>query len=447
MSMSRDQVSRVEFIKRVLKELHEGRSLEEIKEKYSDLLSTISSLEIVMAEQELVKEGIPIADILKLCDLHLELFRKALSTRELSSIPRGHPLDLLIRENELLLKQADALGLYSSLIADALSKSNINEALNSLSNAASLLNTLRREIRLHYRKNQMLIFPYLERRGIVAIPRVLWGREDQVVVRMRELSKELNEGIKEGPAFEKLKEVLNSMQQLVREITDLVFRENKVLYPAVWALFSEGEWAAIAEIAEDMGYIVKVSGKEWEPSAKPVLPFEISESIPPEKISLLPEEFKAFALSSKITPDSYRVEKPGDLKLETGFLTPEEVEGIFRSLPIEVTYADSNNRVRFFSESEISGGFVRTKTILGRRLEYCHPPRLEQYVSRVAEQVKKGVEKHRVFWTKLGDRVIRVIVAPVKNSRGELLGVLEVVEDLTEVVNNPEEVLKKVVVL
>ncbi|MEM3989674.1 MAG: DUF438 domain-containing protein [Desulfurococcaceae archaeon] len=445
--MSQAQASRIELIKKVLKELHEGKSLGELKEKYSDLLSTITSLEIVMVEQELVKEGVPITDILKLCDLHVELFRKALSTRGLSNIPIGHPLDLLIRENELLLKQADALGLYASLIADALSKGSINEALSSLSNAASLLNTLRREIRLHYRKNQMLIFPYLERRGIVAIPRVLWGREDQVVVKMRELSKDLSEGIKEGSASERLKALLNSMQQLVREITDLIFRENKILYPAVWALFSEGEWAAIAEIAEDMGYIVEVSGREWKPSAKPVLPFEISESIPPEKISLLPDEFKAFALSSKVTPDSYSVEKPGDLRLETGFLTPKEVEGIFRSLPIEVTYADSNNRVRFFSESEISGGFVRAKTILGRRLEYCHPPRLEQYVSRVVEQVKKGVDKYRVFWTKLGDRVIRVIVAPVKNREGELLGVLEVVEDLTEVVNNPEEVRRKIVVL
>lgn len=445
--MSQAQASRIESIKKVLRELHEGRSLEELKEKYSDLLSTISSLEIVMVEQELVKEGVPIIDILKLCDLHVELFRKALSTRELSNVPRGHPLDLLIRENELLLKHADALSLYSLTAANALSRGSISDALSSLSNAASLLNTLRREIRLHYRKNQMLIFPYLERRGIVAIPRVMWGREDQVVVRMRKLSEELGEGIKGEPAYEKLKAVLDSMQQLVREIIDLVFRENKILYPAVWALLSEGEWAAIAEIAEEMGYIVEVSEKEWKPSAKPVLPFEISESIPPEKVDLLPEEFKAFTLSGKIAPDSYSIEKPGDLRLETGFLTPEEVEGVFRSLPIEVTYADSNNRVRFFSESEISGGFVRAKTIIGRRLEYCHPPRLEQYVSRVAEQVKKGVEKYRVFWTKLGDRIIRVIVAPVKSRGGELLGVLEIVEDLTEVVNNPEEVREKIVVL
>ncbi|ACL10418.1 putative PAS/PAC sensor protein [Desulfurococcus amylolyticus 1221n] len=128
-------------------------------------------------------------------------------------------------------------------------------------------------------------------------------------------------------------------------------------------------------------------------------------------------------------------------------MTPEEIEGIFRALPLEVTYGDINDRVRFFSESEITGGFVRTKTILGRRIPFCHPPRLEKYVMTNVEALKKGQFKYREFWTRLGDRVIRVIIAPVKNREGKLLGTLEIVEDLTDVVNNPEEVKKKILVL
>ncbi|MGC9121946.1 MAG: PAS domain-containing protein [Thermogladius sp.] len=128
-------------------------------------------------------------------------------------------------------------------------------------------------------------------------------------------------------------------------------------------------------------------------------------------------------------------------------MTPEEIEGIFRALPLEVTYGDVNDRVRFFSESEIAGGFVRTKTILGRRIPFCHPPRLEKYVMTNVEALKKGQFKYREFWTRLGDRIIRVIIAPVKNREGKLLGTLEIVEDLTDVVNNPEEVKKKILVL
>nr|WP_245522068.1 PAS domain-containing protein [Thermosphaera aggregans] len=84
---------------------------------------------------------------------------------------------------------------------------------------------------------------------------------------------------------------------------------------------------------------------------------------------------------------------------------------------------------------------------MGRRLEYCHPPRLEQYVARNVEALKTGREKYKVFWTRLGDRIIRVLLVAVRKPDGELLGVAEIVEDFTEVLNNPGEVFKKIVVL
>ena len=288
----------------------------------------------------------------------------------------------------------------------------------------------------------MLIFPYLERRGIVAVPRVLWGREDQAMVKLREILSSL-----ENPVEEARVELASKLLELAQELSELVFRENKILYPAVYALFSEGEWAAIAEIARDIGYIVDTGEGEWRPSAEPVYPYELEVSVTPEQLEKLPPEFKAAALQSGLTPDTYRVEREGDIKLETGFLTPEEIEGIFRSLPLEVTFADPNDRVRFYSRSELAEGFVRAKTILGRRIPFCHPPRLEKYVMLNVDLIKKGQYRFREFWTKQGDRVIRVIVAPVRAKDGRYLGTLEVVEDLTEVVNNPEEVKKKVVVL
>ncbi|MEM4427636.1 MAG: PAS domain-containing protein, partial [Zestosphaera sp.] len=96
--------------------------------------------------------------------------------------------------------------------------------------------------------------------------------------------------------------------------------------------------------------------------------------------------------------------------------------------------------------SKLSRGFVRTKTILGRRLLYCHPPRLEGMVRVNVERLKKG-EEYREYWTKQGDRIIRVLVVAVRSESGEYLGTLEIVEDLTEVVKNPDEVMKKLVVL
>ena len=148
---------------------------------------------------------------------------------------------------------------------------------------------------------------------------------------------------------------------------------------------------------------------------------------------------KGVAGSTSFPPDDCVVSREGDPEFETGFLSREEVEAIFKALPLEITYADTNNRVRFFSESNVSGGFPRAKTIIGRRLE--------QYVAINVEALKTGREKYRVFWTRLGDKIIRVLLVAVRKPDGELLGVAEIAEDFTEVLNNPGEIFEKILVL
>ncbi|WP_448578190.1 DUF438 domain-containing protein [Thermosphaera sp.] len=435
-----------EIVKNLLKRIHEGESFEELKKEFSHILSQITPFEIVTVEQELVREGVPINDILRMCDIHLELFKNALASRQLKGIPKGHPLDLLIAENDEILKTSEALSLYAGVLARALKEGDAGEASKALTSLKSLITAVKNQLRSHYRKNQMVLFPYLERKGISAIPRVLWGREDQVIVKLRELMNLLDKAA-ENPLSQESVKVSETITQLSRDIADLVFRENKILYPALQVLLSESEWAAVDKVARKLGFFVKQDKGEWAPSEQPKYPYEVVAEITPKQAEELPEELKGVISSTSFPPDTYTIVREGDLEFETGFLTREEVEALFKSLPLEMTYADVNNRVRFFSESSISGGFPRAKTILGRRLEYCHPPRLEQYVARNVEALKTGKEKYRVFWTRLGDRIIRVLLVAVRKPDGELLGVAEIVEDFTEVLNNPSEIMKKIVVL
>ncbi|MEM1550814.1 MAG: hemerythrin domain-containing protein, partial [Candidatus Bathyarchaeia archaeon] len=262
-----------------------------------------------------------------------------------------------------------------------------------LSNIRELLSILKKNLRNHYRKNQMVLFPYLERRGIISVPRILRGKEDQVMVRLRELSTLIEKGLSNPDEY--TKNIAEKVKELSKEISDLVFREGKILFPSVWALFSEGEWAAIHGIAKEVGYLVPVD-VEWVSSAKPILPYEISGIVTPEQIKKLPQEFKSAAMAT-LAPDTYQVKLEGDLEFETGFLNKDEVEEIFRHLPIEITYADANDRVAFFSESVFRKGFVRTRTLIGRRFEYCHPPRLERFVRGVVDDLKAGKADFREY--------------------------------------------------
>ena len=426
---------KVELVKSLLKRIHEGADPESLKREFGEVLAKVSPIEIPLIEQQLVREGVPIQEILRMCDLHVALFRDYLVGRELKGMPEGHPLDLLLRENELILKWAEQLG----VVANALANASDAEVPPLLQQLKALLSNLR-AVRTHYRKVQMLLFPYLERRGIVAVPRVLWGREDQAILRLRALLKRV-EG--ELPP-EETRAVAREAASLANELAELVFRENKILFPALWALLTEGEWAAVAEEAKKIGYLVKADS-EWKPKEEPVLPYQSEPRVEEGSLERLPPEFRAVAAG--VEPDRYKLTREGDLDLGTGFLSPEEVKGVFGALPIEVTFADASDRVRFYSDGRLPPAFVRTRTILGRNLLYCHPPRLERLVKETVDALKRGEADYREFWTRIGDRIVRVFISAVRDERGRYLGAVEVVEDFTEVLRNPEEVLKKVVVL
>ncbi len=428
-----DLEEKIRIVKDLLKEITKGAKPEKLKEKYREFFSKTSPIEIAFIEQQLVAEGIKPEKILRVCDLHVELFREYLASQTIKDLPKGHPLDLLIRENTEIMKLVEVLTLYANTV---LSTTSQEEKKTRLDNTYTVLNKIKQYIRLHYRKNQMVIFPYLEKRGINAVPRVLWGREDQVIKRIREL-------LANKEKF-KPDEVAKMMIELGREINDLVFRENKILYPAVKVLFKEGEWVAIHEMNSMLGYLVS-SEEEWKPSADPVYPYQVDPKITEKELEKLPKEL--VSTLKDIKPDNYKVIREEDIDLDNGFVSRNDLIGIFESLPLEITFADKNDRVRFFTKSKITGGFPRLRTIIGRKLEYCHPPRLENYVKMNVELLKKGKHIYREFWTRMGDRIIRVLIVGVKDKENNYIGTLEVVEDFTEILNNPEEIKNKIIIL
>lgn len=175
-------------------------------------------------------------------------------------------------------------------------------------------------------------------------------------------------------------------------------------------------------------------------------PYQIDGTIDKEKIAKLLSEMKKI-LESKGEPDTYGLVRDGDIDLGTGYLNNDELKALFKSLPLEITFADKEDRVRFYSESKLLGGFVRTKTILGRRIEFCHPPRLEELVKKTVDRLKSGEKDYEVFWTKIRGMIVRVMIIAVSDENGRYLGVVEIVEDFTDILENPEEIKLKIVVL
>ncbi len=415
-------------LKELLRKAHEGIPLEILKKELKDVLSSLSPFEVVLAEQELIKEGFTPEEIFKVCDIHVEMLRDALLRVGLTyEVPVGHPLHNLILENEELLKDLGRL----SVLTQALKESNRkDEVLEEIYNMLKQL----RDFRKHYRKLQALIFPYLERRGITAVPRVLWSKEDQAIIYLRNLLKEV-ESLRTLKNFssEALNELANKVAFLTREFTDIVFRESKILFPAVQLLFSEGEWAAIKESESDIGfYKVRPSVGDWKPSAEPIYPYQIRPEVSDEILSRLPAEFKAVVESGGMSLDTYNpAEVKGRVKVGDGYLTLEELEHLINALPVEISFIDANDRFVFYSKNK-DRIFVRTKVEVGRPVEFCHPPRSVHIVKRIVEEFKAGKRDSADFWINIGGRLVYIKYLPVKNPEGKYLGTLEVVQDITD---------------
>ena len=415
--------ARVNALKKALKRLHEGVEPSKVKEEIKEVLKGLRPWEIPVVEQELVKEGVKPEDIVALCDAHIELFKDALrGPEELKDVPTGHPLRELLEENEEIVKDAENLTLYARALLSGGDKGTIKEYVNALSKLTKKLFG----IRTHYVKLQMLLYPYLERRGLTAVPRVLWVKEDQILAKVRLLAKRLGERAPKG-------ELARIATDLANALIDMVYRENNILLPTAKALLSEGEWVAIALEAPSLGTYggrrEGGEGAEWVPKEPPKWPYELSreDMISEETLSALPKEVRA--VISEV--DTYSPVTEDSLSLSVGYLTREELNAILRTLPIDISFIDADDRLKYWSPGERI--FPRTRTVIGRKVDYCHPPKSVHVVRRLIEEFKAGKRDMAEFWIRVNGRLIYIRYYPVRGENGEYLGTLEVVQDVTRI--------------
>ncbi|MFQ6061479.1 MAG: PAS domain-containing protein, partial [Thermoplasmata archaeon] len=177
-------------------------------------------------------------------------------------------------------------------------------------------------------------------------------------------------------------------------------KENRILFPTGMQVIEENEWADIGSQFEDIGYCC------FTP--------EVGE-VHAEKVAGRKE-----------------AEKEGEIPFGTGSLSREQVEAILNSLPVDVTFVDSEDRVKYFSQSK-DRIFVRTKAVIGRKVQQCHPQKSVHLVNQILEEFKSGKKDVADFWINMKGRLIYIRYFPVRNQEGEYLGCLEVTQDITDI--------------
>ncbi|VAW17876.1 Hemerythrin domain protein [hydrothermal vent metagenome] len=380
-------------LKELILKLHEGESEESVRQELLQSLSVIPYGEVVEVEQELIEEGLPEAEILKLCDAHSSVLQGSVDLSASKQIPPGHPVDVMINENKKLKEViTQVLRILSSL--NNLPDEDLPGTILTL---RSLFNSLI-DVDKHYQRKEYLLFPYLEKIGVTGPPKVMWGKHDEI----RELLKgslEIleTEGISKEEIIASAKLILEPALKGVNEMT---IKEEEILFPMAMDALTEADWYEIQKQSLEIGYCLYDPETEWKP--------EWAE-----------EE------------DINEAQKSGStFQLPTGSFSAEELLSILNTLPIDMTFVDKNDKVKYFSQSP-ERIFQRNRAILNRDVRNCHPPASAYIVDRILDDFKSGKQSRAPFWINKGGKFIHIEYFALRNEKGEYLGTLEVSQDLT----------------
>jgi DUF438 domain-containing protein len=382
--------ARLEVLKDIIRELHRGGDLEEQKKRFADLIRDVSPTEISEMEQKLIEEGLPEEEVKRLCDVHVQVFKESLEGQPLPSAIPGHPLHTLAAENRALEKLlVEFRGLLDRIDPrdGGVSLEKIRDQL------ASALDELA-QVEKHYLKKENQLFPILELRGVSGPSKVMWAIHDDIRMMIREFRGLLVE--------EKAAELVALGRRLSEMMTDMIYKEEKILLPMSLEALEEKDWARVKRGEQEIGYAWIHPGEEWRPAAGG------------EEATPLPTFFR-----------------PGEaVELDTGALTAKQINLLLKNLPVDVTFVDELDTVRYFSAGA-ERIFPRSPGIIGRKVQNCHPPASVHVVNRILEAFRKGEKDVAEFWIQSRNRFIHIRYLALRNKAGEYRGCLEVSQDVT----------------
>ncbi len=379
---------RQNVIKELIRELHEGKTVDEVKHKFEKAFAGVSATEISEAEQALINEGLPVEEVQRLCDVHAAVFKGSIeeihASVDVSEIP-GHPANVMKVENMYIEVLVD-----SKLMPVLVNKSDpdfrqkLDEALKELY-----------QVDIHYAKKENLLFPYLEKYGVTAPPKVMWGVDDEIRNEIKDLRREVQSDKTDVDNLAK------RGMELAEKIKDMIFKEENILLPMLVEMLTEDEWKQISEDSSEYGNLVD-NLPEWNPAG----------------------ERQKVLKSEESEPDS--------ITLSTGVLKKNELEALLNTLPLDITFVNKDGLVKYFSQSA-ERIFARTTTVLGRHVTNCHPPTSVHVVTKIVEDLESGKKDHEDFWIRMGVKYVFIRYFAVRDKDNNFLGVLEVTQNIAPI--------------
>lgn len=388
-----NQTSRQNTLKNIIRQLHAGASVDEVKAQFAELLAGVGGDEIARIEQALVAEGLEPEEIKPLCDVHVAVFRESLDDQTDPQTIPGHPVFTFRAENL-------AVGRVLDNVRTALDKYKAAPGEATLQAARESLRKLR-EYEKHYLRKENILFAYLERYDFSGPSKVMWAVHDDIRAGWKKLSALLDAGPGEDIAAftAQLDETFALLDQTLR---DMIYKEHKILFPAAMARLTEQDWGEIRAQEGEIGYCYIAAGRQWQARVDP-------------------REAEAQASTGPV-PD-------GLIPLNVGALSAEQISMILSALPVDITFVDENDEVHFFSQTR-ERVFPRSPAIIGRKVQNCHPPQSMNRVQRIIDDFRAGVRDVAEFWISMHGMFVHIRYFALRDTSAAYRGTLEVTQNI-----------------
>ena len=299
--------------------------------------------------------------------------------------PDGHPVRVYLEENILIRE----------IIRDIRNLDDIETNFEKFSNLFEKLC----KVELHFARKENQLFPYLEKHGWTSPSQNMWAFHDSI----REEIKAVKEAIRDRD----FKKIAFNLEVVFRSLEHILQVEEQRLLPNAMALLSEDEWKEFKEGDKEIGWMFDT----------PPTPYPEDEYIHPSQ-------------------DTKRRKLPFSIENAThydeGYLTPEQVNSIFRILPVDITYVNEHDQVVFYNRGE-DRVFPRSAGIIGREVKFCHPPKSVDQVIKIVDAFKKGEQDLAEFWINFKGKFIHIQYFAVRDKDGTYRGVIEMSQDVTHV--------------
>lgn len=365
--------------------LIDGENGKILIETYQEVIETVNATEAMQVFDRLLTEGYPVDKVKANVGKIVNVFFKSLNALQWNKPEEGHFLYYLMLENRELEKLiADVRPYIKALLKPE--NSFAGDAVPKLRNFIIGV----KEYEQHYIKKENILFPYLEKTFTQhRCLQLMWSFHDDFRKSVKALESLLQFDQPDTRAIN------TELGKLFFVIMPIIFREEQIVFPVAYRAIPEKGWSEMLEQSQEIGWCYGISP------------------------SYIGQKSEGNGISDFIN-------------LDTGLLKAEQIILMLNNLPVDITYVDEQDEVRYFSGAK-HRIFPRSKAIIGRKVQNCHPPESVHVVNEIVEAFKNGSKDHADFWIQMKGYFIHIRYFALRDEQGKYKGTIEVSQDVTEI--------------